>query len=332
LFYEFYVGKKFINTYSHRFPCFLDTYDLYQIKDLDAWNKIKKFCDGKLKHINIADMIKRIPEYLYNNPSFWGISCSSNKLLCVMIQYVDGVKSFNDVYLKEYGTISHDLPSLFYQVYYVLSILANLYTHYDLHASNVLLYKPFKGKRYVLMKYHSKSRGLIEFKTEYITKIIDYGRNHFDNSKTNTEKIIRNHVCTSNNCDPACGYNVGYATIQGNIRHLTRQNSHIFPNKTNISHDLRFINIFKNYLEMMCPQLKKIQYEENYGTPEIKAEGTSRISNVHDAKKELANMLPNWTRTHQHKKYDNTWEQAAEMNVYSDRPYTFKYNVLSDEA
>jgi len=332
LFYEFYVGKNFINQYSSKYPCFLDTYDLYKIKDIDSWDKIKKFCDGKLKNIDIANLIERIPENMYKNSPYWANSCSYNKLLCVMIQYVDGVKSFNDVYKQEYATILHDIPSLFYQVYYVLSLLSNVYTHYDLHSSNVLLYKPFKGKRYILMKYHSSSLGTIEFKTEYIVKIIDYGRNYFDNSKTNSNDIIRNHVCTAKECNPSCGYNVGYSMIQGNVRNPAMKNHHIFPNKSNISHDLRFLNIFKNYLDVMCPGLKKVEYEENYGTPEIKTVNGSKINNVHDAKRELAKMLPAWTNTHQHKKYDSTWAQAAEMNIYSDQPYTFKYNVFSDEA
>lgn len=57
-----------------------------------------------------------------------------------------------------------------------LATLANTFTHYDLHPSNVLLCEPVLGKYY---KYILNDRTVVEFKSKYIVKIIDYGRSFF---------------------------------------------------------------------------------------------------------------------------------------------------------
>jgi hypothetical protein len=39
------------------------------------------------------------------------------------------------------------------------------------------------------MRYHRNGK-IFKFKSEYIVKIIDYGRNYFNNGTTNTKEII----------------------------------------------------------------------------------------------------------------------------------------------
>jgi hypothetical protein len=67
-----------------------------------------------------------------------------------------------------------------------LTVLGKTYTHYDLHEENVLVYKPFKGEKYIDMIYHTKD-GIFSYSTEYVAKLIDYGRNYFNsNASMNT--------------------------------------------------------------------------------------------------------------------------------------------------
>ena len=121
---------------------------------------------------------------------------------------------------NQYNNIKYDLLNLAMQLYFPLCALGPMYTHYDLHNSNVFLYKPYTGKEYILMRYHDidyrgNEIGLYEFPSEYIVKIIDYGRNYFNNRNIDTNKILKNYVCPAPQCEPSCGETKGYSVIQG---------------------------------------------------------------------------------------------------------------------
>ena len=91
LFYEYYVGKYFINTFIKKFPCFVETYDCYEIKDESAW---KSLHDNVINYPDLNSMlnVKKINESDYHE---FGESCLKNKLLCVLIQHFDKFYSFH---------------------------------------------------------------------------------------------------------------------------------------------------------------------------------------------------------------------------------------------
>jgi hypothetical protein len=230
-------------------------------------------------------------------------------------------------------------------VYFPLTILKDVYTHYDLHANNVFLYKPYEGNKYIQMRYHLLSGRIIEFPSEYIVKIIDYGRNYFDNGITNTKKILNDYVCNNARCKPNCGENVGYSIIQGDEYYPNIDFHWIFPNKKNISHDLRFALLFYSFFKnnnafnefyygnkLILSSSRNIgRLFNGNGTPEKLGGDYETIYNIVNLRDFLETQIETYDERNMIKKYDDTWQKKAIMDIYEDkRPYTFV--VLPDNA
>ena len=346
LFYEYYVGKFFINLHINTFPCFVETYDCYTFNNKVEWAKLKNLT----KNLDLTNMITRKPvsEELTiaknNTPAenlkMFSRSCIENKFICVLIQHFDNFRSVGDEYEKNYDNIKYEILNILYQVYFPLTILKDVYTHYDLHSNNVFLYKPYEGKKYIQMRYNLLSGRVIEFPTEYIVKIIDYGRNFFDNGITNTKKILDDYVCSNTQCSPYCGADVGYSVIQGNEYDPNTDLYWIFPNKKNISHDLRFAQYLYDYLKQTT-SVNTFVYDDReinvadsdmlYGTPEKLGGDAQNIYNIVNLRDCLETSIDSFNNIKINQKYDNTWKKVAVMNIYEDqRPYT--YEVLPDTA
>lgn len=367
LFYEFIVGKQFINKYVNKFPCFLKTYDLYKLNDENSLRILHSARVKNVRNVDMTTLLTRIHPNEYKNNRFWGKSCEYGKYMCVMIEYLQNAIDLDDVFVEddesengyeddydfskeenneEENTNSafdydggsgvsnsvvlhkykYDIPSILYQVYYVLSFLGDKYTHYDLHSGNVLLQKMFDGNKYVLMRYHSRNNVVVEFKSEYIAKIIDYGKNYFNNGKTNTNEILKDYVCKQTECQPDCGIEKGYRSIKGDVN-STQSHRFMLPNKPNVSYDLRLFDLFEEYFNDSKKRVT-VNYLYDDGTPEIKtrSETVNIVRNVHDAKSYLENMLTEFTIHNQNKRFDDTWEQGAVMDIYDDgRPYKIRY-------
>jgi hypothetical protein len=352
LFYEYYVGKFFINSYLNIFPCFVETYDCYRFINENSWSKLKDLTNTN--NINLADMIdrKNVSEEPRNDPydnedsAWFKMSCVENKNICTLIQHFDNFRSVSDEYRQNYKNIQYEIFNILYQVYFPLTILKDKYTHYDLHANNVFLYKPYEGKKYIQMRYHLLSGRIIEFPSEYIVKIIDYGRNYFDNGMTNTKKIIKDYICGNDLCDPECGAKVGYNVIQGNEYNPNTVYHWIFPNNKNISHDLIFAVNFYEYLIQYnifdafvygnteisnnSPSSSYSQFFQS-GTPEKLGGDSRNIYNIVNLRDSLEAFMDGWNGQIMNQKYNIIWKKKAIMDIYEDqRPYTFE--VLPDTA
>ena len=210
------------------------------------------------------------------------------------------LKNENNGSMKEIWHIW--VPIILYQVYFLLSDMADKFTHYDLHTNNVLLYKLPEGK-YIIMNYINKN-GQTEttFKTIYIPKIIDYGRSFFYandnfNSKILNDKILCkfkecNKIELNENCGEESGYT--YFSYDKNNKPLKEQHYISAPIR-NKSHDLRLAYIFKKHYSKrfgndnadLVDLFDDIYYEEEFGTPEVVDNYTSKIKNVEDMKMEL---------------------------------------------
>lgn len=321
LFYEYYVGKFFINKYIKKLPSFVETYDLYEFSSPFTYNQIKTAAEtNALSSVDIASKIRRInaPENLFN---LFNYSCLKNKMLCVLIQHFDDFKPFSSAINNEIDNIKYDLYNLMYQVYFPLCVLGMNYTHYDLHANNVFLYKPFKGKECILMRYHRNNK-IYEFKSEYIVKIIDYGRNYFYNGKISTPQIMK-QICRATECMPSCGENVGYATIKGSINDPNFDFYWIDPSKPNMSHDLRLMTYELKDILIRTNLIDSFTYQEKYGTPEDMGD-RKNIKSIFDIRDFLEWIMPQFNPLKQAKKYDATWKVIATMDIYDDdRDYEF---------
>ena len=271
LYYEYRVGE-YINTLNRQVPHFINTYTIYGLKRGKETDDIKQTCDNPLS-------------------------------ISILIQHIH-----NPIYIQTLvETHSPDLLTTLIQVYFTLYVFKNVFTHYDLHGQNVLLYKP-KDNFYI--HYHYKHGPYnFSFKSQYLAKIIDYGRSFTPISKGIFDIVQR--VCTNRKDDSYDEddlyddeyhlYNKGYKYF----RDPNEYTYHISSVTRNYSHDLRFFNELTydyNYSGMFDisldfdPQLKQIynnlHFTDRYGTEEHSSVARShKIYNVADAFKQLYKLF-----------------------------------------
>jgi hypothetical protein len=275
----------------------------------------------------------------------WDKSCEISKRLCVLIQHFNDFKTLATYCRNNFDEIKYDLPNIMYQVYFVLQQLGEKFTHYDLHTSNVCLYKPYKGNKYIMMHYHLSNGRIISFKTEYISKIIDYGRCYFNDGKTNTSDLLRTKICPSSYCFPDCGATKGYKIIQGNVIDKNVDFYNIMPNKPNLSIDLLPLYRLDGFFNKNdgIDLYENLVFKTMYGTPYLKRSDFGKsfsingkksilriVQNIDDAVKAFEARLDSWNTEKLYKKYTTSWTKMADMHVYSDgRNYEFIVAPLS---
>lgn len=260
LVYEYLVGQ-FANYQSNFFPCFIETYGLYFYKDDRQWDYFRS-----TKTIQS----ERFQQALDNQPISgvdFAKACKKSKHAAILVQYIHGAQLLNSfISADSLNYVSYQmmyqLPYLLYQVYLPLSQLDGQFTHYDLHANNVMVYEPVKGK-YIEYVYHLRNGEVIRFKTPYLVKIIDYGRCFFKwktGSKSNiSSPDIYKLLCNERECDYTqtdkfghkstykCGREYGFGLLD-NPDEKTSQRCYISSSRNNVSHDLRLLNIVKKVL------------------------------------------------------------------------------------
>ena len=216
LLYEYYVGTKFINKMTKIFPNFVETYEqLYMVNDLPGLQSISSqvpFTDNIKSMLNEVTDVDKIINPL---PNMINNACKYGKTnsVAIMIQHYANFNALGSYIKSNKETeISLDIPTILFQVYFALNAMKDIYTHYDLHSKNVFLYKPYADKRYILMNYVFNDGTKITFPTEYIVKIIDYGRNYFKDTESGiSSKDIIENVCLK--CDDdECKYPSCFST------------------------------------------------------------------------------------------------------------------------
>jgi len=298
--YEALVGN-FINKQKLRFPCFVETYGLYY-----SPNKLDMSKNIKIE-INKSSLIK---------------SCEYPLSIGLMIEYLK-----NGYTLKEFlENLDEDeyvffmnthLLYILYQVYAPLSILSDVFTHYDLHAGNVMLYPVGNGK-HIQYNYHY-SYHTVTFNSEYIVKMIDYGRSFFKDEGYNPKDVYKD-LCESKSVRcTKCGDDNGFTWLDPVTYH------YISSQKRNMSHDLRLLRVLHQYIETYNKDLIKliysIRYVEPVGTPEQMSTG-DKILNVNDAKIHIEKLI----KTYFFKKNNNydASKRLGVMHIYSDgRPMEY---------
>lgn len=333
LFYEAMVGLKYINTLIPYFPCFLETYSALKHK-----SKATSLELGDATTINNLNNLTNIFETI-DMSSFenYANSCKSADKNSLLIEYVPQPISFHELIKNilvngDASSKKHFSNSTFmtclYQIYSVLSVLGDDYTHYDLHTENVILYS-VPNKKYIKMVYHYPDGSEVSFFTRYIVKIIDYGRNHCPYSKQYYQEICKNlnKDCTShmepNNYLPDCGADSGHHFFNTMI---TRDEFYISMLNPNKSHDLRCAKIVKNAVIKNMKKylwketeflLNNVYYKDEYGTPPAQSvDGTAIIANVQN----MDNALKKFLNSDKYKNYTNlvfnTNEIIGTMHVY----------------
>ena len=329
LVYEAFVGI-FINKLTALYPCFLETYASYFYKDKTIYSKLKEGSS-----VNKDELVKGLTE---NKPlsydmilkhDFLKQSCYESQYFSLLIQHIKGATSIQDQMVslkndKDFFTV-HLITYLF-QVYCPLSIMANVFTHYDLHTNNVLIYTPSEcnhndtisyssSNKYIRMVYHYADGTDVEFNTFGIAKIIDYGKCYMnDTSAKITSKKFYHELCKASPPHSTCGYDYGYSGLEE--EHPYGSYHYICSQKRNMSHDMRLVNIILNtrgkwsgenstpLRQLMTNMFYKDKYalengslDRGFGTPEVSSESYFNpgdpIQNVKDMHSALKYIIKN---------------------------------------
>ena len=249
--YEYLAGL-FINNINDYFPCFLETYGLFSYKN----EKTKERMYNN-KTITDKDILKDnlLLENTFGNENNMDYArmCETSQNLCLLIQHIQSAETLNS-FVEHWGylnVMNYELVYILFQIYYCLSSLRNVYTHYDLHSNNVLLYEPLYEDKYIEFHYHMEDGTTTVFISQYIPKIIDYGRSFFnDNTNENLKSVnIHNKLCNTpecNNNQSVCGDDDGFSHLYDNTDNFY----FIDAKKHNVSHDLRLMGCnFDYYIE-----------------------------------------------------------------------------------
>jgi hypothetical protein len=271
LFYEALVGL-YINKKNYIFPCFLETYGLYQWPNKAARMGARK---GETQQLGLLERKNMSYNAFFDKPEFISDTCLKAELGCVLIQHIHGARTLFDRSrsLKDnMKFFTYHLVQYLYQIYAPLGVLSDEFTHYDLKTDNVLLYTlgndrdasyhntaitnegvPHNGE-YITMHYHYPNREVVSFNTFDIVKIIDYGRCYFKESKKHNSqnylKVLRESIIKVAKSDKDLKPN--HPRHKGKCTNRSYQVlededpegsfHYICSNKRNKTHDLRLAN------------------------------------------------------------------------------------------
>lgn len=294
LLYEALVGF-FLNKMSQMYPSFVETYGLYQYKaDGLAYDACKKdkLTDPNILSVGLSRFAKSAKEITNERVKD---SCKNPVSMAVLIQHLKSAKTLHQM-IQNSRFVENDLLYVLYPVYMTLASLSDVFTHYDLHLENVLVYEPVKGS-HIEYHYHLQDGKETVFRSKYIAKIIDYGRCYYHDTSSSSnlsdsKQFYDNLVCKE--CKPRCGNGRGYGWMEYKANQM-KLSSYISSQRVNPSHDLRLLYSIGNKVNGMDPKLQtlmgRVVYgrgvkkgNEMYGTePRTDSGYPIRIHNVGDA-------------------------------------------------
>ena len=180
-------------------------------------------------------------------------SCKNSEKFAILIQCIKDPITLQQ-FLDTRPNWNDEICNILYQVYVALDHLKEIFTHYDLHTSNVLLYT-LPTNEYLTIHYNNESTGkTTTIRTRYLVKIIDYGRCYFRDSHTNSFSIIKfmDHI--------RCQY-------------MYSKESNVYLHKRNWSHDLRLMSIIIARVSRRSNNILRdciVHYDGLFGTKEYR--------------------------------------------------------------
>jgi len=360
--YEYIVGE-FLNKMGKMYPCFLETYGIFRYINDSLYNNLEKqqFTFNTPKSNFKTGLQEMKPE----NPMFLSESCLHFNKLCVLVQHIKDAKNLHEmlklVFLdinQEPLFINQELLFILYQIYMPLAFLANKFTHYDLHTGNVLLYKPIDNG-FIEYHYHLPDKPTTSFKSQYLVKIIDYGRCFFNETPENNSLLLYNALCEKEECNETeeakikriayrtmhkkkstgyarnCGLNNGYNFLDKEKKE--GRNFFISSQKRNKSHDLRLLfnirEFFRNYLKRypgtvtgnLVDFIHNVKYDTEYGTKEMETDSTKDVvHNVEDAFEKLNILVNSELNRQMNASAYPYFKKIGDLHIYTDgRPVEF---------
>ena len=300
LMYEYVVGVEYINKMTKRYPCFLETYGLFEYKSTATMNTMKK---------NTVNKIKRL-ENLNTIPVSWANACKHSAILSILIQHLKDARKILSI------AYPYETMYILFQIYIPLALLADTFTHYDLHNENVLVYEPIKGK-HIQYRYHLPSGKIIEFNSPYIVKIIDYGRSYFNNG-SKTGRDVYDDICADcKNCGEYKGFGWNGPP---------EPDYFISASTRNISHDLRLLHILKTQINAydINELTQHVKYDDDYGTQEIINSNWTQQGDPIENVKDVLKWIQDYHTNNLQPQGFLPENRIGILNVYHDRDMEFQ--------
>jgi hypothetical protein len=274
--------------------------------------------------------------------------CENSINQCILIQHIKGAKSIGDKVYKgvpDHDFVMNDLLYALYQVYIVLAWKSSSFTHYDLHPENVILYKPVEGK-YIQFHYHLSDTAVLSFKSQYIAKMIDYGRSFINHGNKSSDAYYKN-VCAEDKCnnededgdydnDEKCGDKSGYGWMEPE---QADWNYYISSTLNNRSHDLRLLSDLWPQLPWHDEPLKsnvrirtvlknilgRAKYDHKYGTPPVagKQNINGRIEDVIDAELHIRHAMAYVDQRRANDDYYSGMAKLGDLHIYGNKSMEF---------
>ena len=335
LLYEYLAGM-FVNSKYKKTPALLETYGLYN-----------KVLNAPLVDLNSLTLINTNTQPEID--SAISLACLQPTTLCNLIEHIKGSATLFDK-MNDYYFVKYDVIYALFQVYFTLNMMKDLFTHYDLHGMNVLVYIPVPDK-YIQYHYHSTT-SVVSFKSPYMVKIIDYGRSYFNHVEKNVEsEEIRKLICAQPDCNippSKCGETSGFGWLNTKS---AKSSWFINSSAINRSHDVRLLTTLIDYLKtwVIHPAIPKIikankdldldtnkninllfgraklKYTTKYGTPQLLTSGLpKKINNIMDAFSVLQSICANQSFVTQNDTCYNIGEhreaygKIGDLHIYDD--------------
>jgi hypothetical protein len=270
--------------------------------------------------------------------------------MAILVENVKKSNTFEQHLLSRATFWKNHAIFVLFQIYALLSTLQNEFTHYDLHASNVILYEPSLFQ-YIEYVYHTSpaEEDTIVMQSRYIAKIVDYGRAFIKGTRainqTTKSKEILDVVCDIEECAKKtlknenrtiCGSSNGYGLLNPPNPKVLKKYHYISSSEVNQSHDLRLILVMKYFLMRTKYQIKNPELESFLNKLEIKKEGykqnlsmgyPSRMNNVTDAFYLLKDIVSNPEFSRKNKEYYDKHNMSKfgtlHIYLYDNKPMHF---------
>ena len=324
LYYEYLVGK-FINKQIIYYPCFLETYEAFRYKTDVRWDYFRQHSRVH-KGILKASLIKfdeLLPRSIDVEDSL-SKSCLYSQYIAILIQSLKDSVTFHTM-MRNPEFVHQEMVYVLFQIYMPLMCLENVFTHYDLHDSNVLIYEPIP-QHFIQYHYHMPDGTVVSFKSSYIAKIIDYGR-CFYNDVSNpdidgTSQTVHSSLCRQRECRPTCGIEKGYYFTQP-LSANPSDDHYISSVVRNRSHDLILLKILKRTITPIDAVIALTVYDDQYGTPERPNDYPNSIQTVTDACMAFKSVIERHYIKSRNDAYFMGRTKIGDLHVYNQRPMEY---------
>ena len=329
LMYEYAVGQ-YVNKLNKLYPCFLETYGLFQYKHDKYWNYFK---DNKIINTSTA-LIKGL---VLQKAIDYNVACEKSQYIAILIQNLSNPIPLHNLSTNK-NFINNELMFALFQLYIPLAKLMNNFTHYDLHLDNILMYEPVRGK-YIHYHYYlttGSSPVIVSFKSSYMLKILDYGRCYFNDEindgikSIDTKEIYDTEICTKPKCNPLpnnCGKNAGFGWMENDAADPLSK-FYISSQHKNISHDLLpLLRIYQNnsgknanlLTKDLDDLITKLVYTEDFGTEEKLTMGyPDAINNVKDAAQFITEYVQRRSYQRFNELMNKSKDKLGDLYIYLD--------------